>query len=228
MCQAVCFCVLWSIDNINKNNLILLTSRLSWFKLANSSLFCPTAVVPCLCYTFFDGNLDFNWQEIIIDYVYFIFAFLILLFSLRNSRLHDETRDDTCAAPMIRFLWHGLRFESINELLLFCLIDLIVPFFRLDCSILLEYLFILLSFIQFRVQRECASLEPLSKHLFSLLIPSPLLFFLFFFYIFIIYLFGTPQHRSCSKIRFTCPCTFFLFVAAWNTAIFVAFLFTFW
>jgi hypothetical protein len=69
---------------------MILTLRLSWFKLANSSLFWPTALVPCLCYTFFDGNLDFHWQKIIVDYIFFILAFLILLFSLRNSRLHDE------------------------------------------------------------------------------------------------------------------------------------------
>ena len=135
MWQAGSFCALWSIASLNKKNLILLTSRPPRFKLANSMLFSLTALVPCLCYTFLFRNLDFNRQKIILDYNYFVCALLILIFSLRNSRLHDETRDDTCATPMIRFFWHCLRFGCINELfLLLCLKRL----FRHGCSILLD------------------------------------------------------------------------------------------
>ncbi len=156
MCQAGCFFALWSIDSMNKKNLIFLTSMPPWFKLANSTFFSLTALVPCLCYTFLFRNLDFNWQKIILDYNYFVCALLILIFSLRNSRVHDETRDDTCATPMIRFLRHCLRFGCIKELFLLCLKRL----FRFGCSILLENLFHYRAFndwISIGVQRKCAS-----------------------------------------------------------------------
>jgi hypothetical protein len=72
-------------------------------------------------------------------------------FFLEKLTLHDETRDDTCATPMIRFLGHGLRFECINELFLLCLKDLsnlVAPFF------LKIYLTLVHSI---GVQRKCAS-----------------------------------------------------------------------
>jgi hypothetical protein len=154
MCQAGCFLALWSIESMNKNNLIFLTSRPPWFKLANSTFFSLTALVPCLCYIFLFRNLDFNRQKIILDYNYFVPALLILIFSLRNSRLHDETRDDTCATPMIRFFWHRLRFGCINELFLLCLKRLL----RLGCSILLENSFHSRAFNQ-SAKEMCKSLN---------------------------------------------------------------------
>ncbi len=134
MCQAGFFFGSLEHWQYDQKNLMFLTSRPPWFKLANSAfLFAHSScVLPLLHIPFskcwFLSTENHSWLQLccmcVADTDFF----------LQNSRLHDEARDDTCATPMMRFLWHSLRFGCIYELFLLCLKGL----FLLGCSIVLE------------------------------------------------------------------------------------------